>query len=71
MTDERGVGRVIAPLRPPDSYACESCGQVADVRLDDSSTWCLACNDSANNLGYDQHRGRWLPGRKKANGGRR
>lgn len=49
-----------------ETPTCESCGRLADVRLSDSSTWCLPCNESANNLGYDQARGRWIAGRQKA-----
>jgi hypothetical protein len=48
------------------AVTCESCGHIADVRLPDGSVWCLGCNESANNLGYDNYRGRWLPGRKRA-----
>ena len=32
---------------------CESCGAVADVRLEDGSTWCDACDEAAETLGYD------------------
>jgi hypothetical protein len=32
---------------------CESCGDHADVRLKDGSTWCMDCHVSALRLGYD------------------
>jgi hypothetical protein len=32
---------------------CESCGQPAQVTLDDGSAWCYACDKSAAQLGYD------------------
>ena len=32
---------------------CESCGDVAEVTLDDGSTWCADCDAAARKLGYD------------------
>lgn len=32
---------------------CASCGKPADLALSDGSTWCIACDASARNLGYD------------------
>lgn len=32
---------------------CESCGHPADVQLRDGSYWCLSCDVSARNQGYD------------------
>ena len=37
----------------PSSRVCESCGRAADVMLRDGSTWCLGCDLSARNQGYD------------------
>lgn len=36
----------------PSAY-CDSCGLPADVELSDGSHWCLSCDASARNLGYD------------------
>jgi hypothetical protein len=33
------------------------------VRLDDGSTWCLACDASARNLGYDDRPATLIEGR--------
>jgi hypothetical protein len=36
---------------------CESCGQPADVRLSDGSTWCGSCHGGALRMGYDRDLG--------------
>jgi len=36
---------------------CESCGLLADVRLDDGSTWCTCCHFAAKRFGLDQEVG--------------
>lgn len=43
-----------------DHPRCESCDAPADIRLDDGSTWCFACDTAARRLGYDNAPAKWI-----------
>lgn len=52
MTDS-----VIQHERP----TCESCGDTAEVKIADGSTWCTDCHVAALRMGYDEDLGELLP----------
>lgn len=53
-----GAGRmgetteVIIHLTERTRRRCESCGDRANVKLEDGSTWCDDCDGSAREMGY-------------------
>lgn len=62
---KQGHGMKVCPLcaermlaaEAEDALTCESCGQDADVVLNDGSTWCINCDMTARELGYDNRPG--------------
>lgn len=48
----------VRAFAPPGEPTCESCGQRAEVLLNDDSWWCWACDAAAHDNGYDDGGGR-------------
>lgn len=42
----------IRHLSPRTKLHCESCGEQADVKLEDGSKWCYECDGAARRQGY-------------------